>query len=225
MWDRIAPLLGVGPGLTALIGGGGKTTLMYRLAEELRAQGSVLVCTSTKIRRPEHLPVLETDEADVLAAALKAHGVACVGSPGAEGKFTAPRIDFATLADLADFVIVEADGAKRLPMKAHAPHEPVIPANAAQTILVVGADGFGKPIRETCHRPERFAALAEAAPDAPVTPALLARMLRAEGFGDRVYINKVESPADAEHAAALAKLLPCPVAAGSLWRGEYACLS
>ena len=53
----LAALLGVEPGLTALIGGGGKTTLLYALAEELKARGSVLVTTSTKIRAPEHLPV------------------------------------------------------------------------------------------------------------------------------------------------------------------------
>ena len=47
---RIAPLLHIGRGVTALIGGGGKTTLLCTLAEELRARGSVLLCTSTHIR-------------------------------------------------------------------------------------------------------------------------------------------------------------------------------
>lgn len=36
------------------------------------------------------------------------------------------------LADAADYVIVEADGSKRLPLKAHASHEPVIPENTRQ---------------------------------------------------------------------------------------------
>ena len=49
-------------------------------------------------------------------------------------------------------MIVEADGAKRLPLKAHAAHEPVIPPEANQTILVVGASGFGRPMCETVHR-------------------------------------------------------------------------
>lgn len=46
---ELRELLEIGPGLTALIGGGGKTTLMYHLASELRQQGTVLVCTTTKI--------------------------------------------------------------------------------------------------------------------------------------------------------------------------------
>ena len=36
---ELRELLEIGPGLTALIGGGGKTTLMYHLASELRQQG------------------------------------------------------------------------------------------------------------------------------------------------------------------------------------------
>ncbi len=44
---QIAPLLNIGRGVTALIGGGGKTTLLYTLTEELRKKGTVLLCTST----------------------------------------------------------------------------------------------------------------------------------------------------------------------------------
>lgn len=222
---RITELLQIERGLTALIGGGGKTSLMYRLAEELRGQGRVVVCTSTKIRRPTHLKVTETDAPDVLAALLEESGAVCIGTTGAEGKFSAPRIGFETLTALADYVIVEADGSKRLPMKAHLPHEPVIPPNAGQTILVVGADGFGRPIREACHRPERFAALAGAGEDAPVTPGLLAKVIRQEGFGDRVFVNKAENEAALGFARTLAGLLPCPVVAGSLWKEDYQCLS
>ena len=54
---ELRELLEIGLGLTALIGGGGKTTLMYHLAAELRQQGTVLVCTTTKIWPPAHLRV------------------------------------------------------------------------------------------------------------------------------------------------------------------------
>ena len=49
----LAPLLRIGRGVTAIIGGGGKTTLLYMLTEELRKKGSVLLCTSAHIRIPE----------------------------------------------------------------------------------------------------------------------------------------------------------------------------
>ena len=218
----ISPLLGVEEGVTALIGGGGKTTLMYTLAEELRLRGSVIVTTSTHIRRPPQYPLLLTAEPAAVSAALAEHGVVCVAAEGPEGKLTAPALSFDALGALADFVLVEADGAKRLPLKAHAPHEPVIPACARQTVYVLGVDGFGRPIRQVCHRPERYAALCGAAQDDPVTPALAAAVLRAEGYGSGlVYLNKVESAEDWRNAEAFAALLPAAVAAGSLWKGTY----
>ena len=216
----IFALLGVERGVTALIGGGGKTTLMYTLAEELRHRGTVVVTTSTHIQRPEQYPVLTA--ADDVAAALAEHGAVCVASESPEGKLCAPALSFEALAALADFVLVEADGSKRLPLKAHAPHEPVIPPNARRIIYVVGADGFGRPIRQVCHRPERYAALCGAAEDDIVTPMLEAAVLHAEGYDTGwVYINKVETPEDWRNAEALAALLPGKVIAGSLWERVY----
>ena len=218
----ISPLLGVEKGVTALIGGGGKTTLMYTLAEELRLRGSVIVTTSTHIRRPPQYPLLLTAEPAAVSAALAEHGVVCVAAEGPEGKLTAPALSFDALGALADFVLVEADGAKRLPLKAHAPHEPVIPAESGRVILVVGASGFGRPIREAAHRPERYAALCGAQQDDAVTPARQAAVLHAEGYDTACrYINKVETPQTLRQAAALAALLPAPTLAGSLWKKQY----
>lgn len=217
----IAPLLRIGRGVTALVGGGGKTTLLYTLAEELRKNGSVLVCTSTHIRKPEQYEVV-SGGADALRDALERYGVVCAGTPAEDGKLTAPPLSFESLAACADYVLVEADGSRGLPLKAHAPHEPAVPASAQRVALVAGADGFGKPISAVCHRPELYAARAGVPIDAVVTPEIAARVIAAEGFGDRVYVNKTEN-ADAYAAAeALAKNLTCPVVAGSLHGGVYA---
>lgn len=219
---NISALLEVEKGVTALIGGGGKTTLMYTLAEELRRRGTVLVTTSTHIQRPEQYPTLLTADAAAVTAALATHGVVCVAGETAEGKLCAPALSFELLAALADFVLVEADGSRRLPLKAHAPHEPVIPPNARRTVYVVGADGFGHPIRQVCHRPERYAALCGAAEDDIVTPTLEAAVLHAEGYDTGwIYINKVETSEDWRNAETLAALLPGKVIAGSLWKKQY----
>ncbi|MBE6909448.1 MAG: putative selenium-dependent hydroxylase accessory protein YqeC [Ruminococcaceae bacterium] len=220
---KIAPNLQIGRGVTALIGGGGKTTLLYTLAEELRRKGTVVLCASAHIRVPEQYPLV-TGGAEELRAALDAHGAVCAGAPVEDGKLTAPPIPFEALAALADYVLVEADGSRGLPLKAHAPHEPVIPPNAQRVVLVLGADGFGKPISDVCHRPELYAERAGVSPDTPVTPALAARVVEAEGFGDRVYVNKVESADDYAAAEELARLLTCQVTAGSLHKGVYTCL-
>ena len=62
--------------------------------------------------------------------------------------------------DLADKVIVEADGADGRPIKAPEDWEPVIPTFANLVIPVVGLDCVGKPASEDwVFRIERFLAL------------------------------------------------------------------
>ncbi len=217
---QISSLLSIGRGVSALIGGGGKTTLLYTLAEELRKRGSVILCTSTHIRVPEQY-VLVMGGADVLKAALAEHGVVCAGTRAEDGKLIAAPLPFEELASLADYVLVEADGARGLPLKAHASHEPVIPANAQRVVLVVGTDGFGKPVREACHRPELWAERAGVSVDDAAMPERAAQVIAAEGFGDRVFINKVESAADYAAAEELARRLALPAVLGSLHKGVY----
>ena len=120
------------------------------------------------------------------------------------------------LAGLADYVLVEADGAAGRPMKAHAPHEPVIPAGANQVICVVGASGFGQPVSQAAHRPELYARLAGIAPDAPITPAAAAAVLGLEGLHSRVYVNQADTAGRLSAGRELQRLLPCPAAVGAL---------
>ena len=217
----LAALLGVKPGLTALIGGGGKTTLLYALAEELKVRGSVLVTTSAKIRVPEHLPVADPTTVEGLSEALELRSPLCLGSPWPEDKLAAPSLPFGALVRAADYVLVEADGSRGLPAKAHAAHEPVIPAEAGTVIQVLGADAFGRPVREVCHRPELYAERAGVSVDAIVTPEIAAKVLLAEGYGNNIYVNKCEDETAWANAEALARLLPVPVAAGSLRNGLF----
>ena len=221
---QIAPLLHVGRGVTAIIGGGGKTTLMETLAGELSKKGKVIITTTTHICRPkQYETLLDADEAAV-SAALERSGIVCVALRAESGKLCAPKISIEALARLADFVLVEADGAKGLPLKAHEAHEPVIPPCAQRVVTVVGIDGIGRPISEVSHRSARYAQLAGVDEETTVTPEIAARVVNAEGYGDRVYINKVESAADYEAAQAMANEFSCPVIAGSLHQGVYVCL-
>lgn len=115
---------------------------------------------------------------------------------------------------------MEADGSKCLPLKAHAPYEPVIPQGSNQTIAVVGLTGLDRAIREAAHRPERYAALAEATLDDPATPERVARVLQREALHTRVLLNQ----ADVTDGRALAQLLSCPVVLGAVQKGEIQCL-
>ena len=109
---KLQKALEIQPGVTAIIGGGGKTTLMECLAEELSAQARVIVCTTTHIYPEQNMPCLVSpSEAEVEAELARTHCV-CVGSASESGKFSAPELTFRTLCALADYVIVEADGSK-----------------------------------------------------------------------------------------------------------------
>lgn len=217
--------LEVRPGVTAVMGGGGKTTLLRALGEELVELGHrVVLCTTTKIYPfPGLLNLTSPDEAE-LVQALAGTPLLCVGTPvPVTGKLTAPAISMERLAELADYVLVEADGAAGRPMKAHAAHEPVIPTEAGQVICVVGASGFGQPVAQAAHRPELYARLAGIAPDAPITPAAAAAVLGLEGLHSRVYVNQADTAGRLSAGRELQKLLPCPAAVGALQRGGSQC--
>ncbi len=215
---ELRELLGVTRGVTAVIGSGGKTSLLYRLAEELRPCGTVLLATTTHIMRPPQYPFAET--ATQLRAALAAEGAACAGSYTPEGKLTAPAFDGWEQA--ADFVLVEADGSKRLPAKAHEAWEPVLPPQRRRTICVLGASAFGQPIRQAAHRPALFAQLAGVPWSAAITPEMAARVIRREGFADIIYVNQVDEleppPSWAEE---FRKEAGIPVVIGSLQRKRW----
>ena len=98
-------------------------------------------------------------------------------------------------------MIAEADGSKGLPLKAHGKNEPVIPPGS-KVIYVVGADGIGKPIAESAHRPELYAWRLGADVGHVVTPEDAATMV---DYGDTVLFNKAERPKDVENGRAFAK--------------------
>lgn len=218
---RIAQMLQIRTGVTAIIGGGGKTTLLLALAKELSQAHRVIVCTTTRIYQPTAFPVVTEGEAEI-AAALREHSAVCAAQFAEHGKLQAPAVPFETLCLLADYVLVEADGAKGLPLKAHAPHEPVIPAEANQTVCVVGASGFGRPIAEAAHRPELYAQKLGVPIDSIVTPELAARLLQIEALHTRVLVNQADSVESQEQAQRFAAILQENVCIGALKKGWIA---
>lgn len=221
---ELSDILEIGPGLTALIGGGGKTTLLYTLGGELSRRGRTIVCTTTKIFPPSHIPCLLDPSPEALAQALQAAPLVCVGALDEQKKLRSSSLPMGVLLEAANYVIAEADGAKCLPLKAHGPHEPVIPRETRQVIAVAGLDGVGRPIRETVHRPEIFAALAGCAVADAATPERVAAVLEKEGLHQRVLLNKTDIPGGMETAAAFSGLLRCPTVVSALQKGEWKCL-
>lgn len=199
-------------GITALVGGGGKTTLMLRLARELAQTGaSVIVTTTTHIFAPDGIPTGNPANADEVTHALLLEPLLCLGKPATDGKLSAPDLPISALKNLADYVLVEADGAKQLPLKAPAEHEPVIPRETRLVIAVAGLDGAGQKIRDAAFRPARYAALCGKAETGEVSAQDIARVLT-HPHGQRkgvptgarfaVLLNKADD--EARHKTALA---------------------
>ena len=209
----------INKGITAIIGGGGKTSFMYKLAKELSVKGRVIVCTSAKILIPEHIPVAFTE--DEIQDAFEKSNVVCVGSLFSDEKLSAPEIPFSRLKELCDYVLAEADGSKHLPFKAHGEGEPPIPEEAENVILVMGINAIGKPIEKVCHRAETACEILGKSPSEIFSVSDAAQIINTENLHDIVFINQVESEEAFEFAKALARLIKAPVIAGSLKEGWF----
>ena len=208
---NIVEALGLAPSgeLVAIVGGGGKSSLMFELAERLPGRG--VMTTTTRIfskqlsSATEFCTLADADwraRLDAFESALvvvgRVEGERAVGVPlelPAE-MLAHPRVDW---------VIVEADGSRMLPVKAPAPHEPVIPVGTTLLVPVVGIDALLKPIGEIAHRPERVSAIAGLSVEDILTPAALARLITSPEGGLKgaasagraaVLINKVESASE-----------------------------
>lgn len=171
--------------VVSLVGGGGKTTLLYAMARHCAQKGwRVLVSTTTHIQCPQNGAWAQTD---AQLAALWAQGrYAVAGTAAPSGKLTFPlQEQWVAWRPQADFVLLEADGAKRLPCKAPAAHEPVLLPESDVVLAVAGLSALGRPLREVCFRTEYACALLHTGPETLLTPELLAQLLASREGGRR----------------------------------------
>jgi probable selenium-dependent hydroxylase accessory protein YqeC len=198
----------------ALIGAGGKTTIMLALAGEVCAAGfRPVVTTTTRIWPPAGVPLV-LDDLDVLAQARADNPIVCFGR-GLSPEEKIEGVTPATVCELLDRgigpLLVEADGAARRPLKVHAAHEPVVPACASVVLIVAGVDAVGQPVGDdVIHR----SGLAKQLPQWPegetVTPAHVAALLRpmeshVPGWSRSWFVlNKVDGPSEAATAQSIA---------------------
>lgn len=140
----------------AVIGAGGKTTLLRMLAAHKRAH-RVLLTTTTHIfpvYPPESDRLYLSPQPDELCAALCFPGITCAGTmQGDARKLSCLPRELLMLAEhYADYILYEADGARRMPLKLHSETEPVILPDTAHCIIVAGLSALGKPLSECVHR-------------------------------------------------------------------------
>lgn len=165
----VAALCRQAPRVIGVIGAGGKTTLVHRLANHLAGEGKRVVVTTTthfgtdragfSPKSPEKLNAKLEEQNPLLCAYPQGHRMTGLPVEWYDGI-------------AAHHIVVEADGSRCLPLKIHRPFEPVLPPNAL-VVQVAGLSALDRPVRECVHC---FAELALDG-ETPVDEALIARLL------------------------------------------------
>ena len=187
-WEQKFPFLREKGHVVSLIGGGGKTTLLYALSAYCTAKGwRVLMATTTHIRKPVNVPWIAVNEEEKTASlecesseCKTSVGIKCVcentawenagkerdrlwqqgtyvvaGTPAPHEKLTIlPESIRSEWISDADITFLEADGAKCLPCKFPAAHEPVILPQSDIVLAVAGLSALYRPLGEVCFRAE-----------------------------------------------------------------------
>lgn len=158
--------------VVSLVGAGGKTTLMFRLANEIFLSGKkVVTTTTTKILEPtskETPSLFVHPEGDKIKEFLQHHldqynhitiGREMIEAGKVKGISSSLIIDLWELS-ICDYILIEADGAAGRPVKAPREMEPVIPSNSTLVIAILGIDGVEMELNEkNVFQPERISRL------------------------------------------------------------------
>ncbi|WP_417133981.1 selenium cofactor biosynthesis protein YqeC [Phascolarctobacterium succinatutens] len=218
-----------------LVGGGGKTTVMYELAAAWAACGcKVLVLTSTHILQPA--------DGSFAADAAAVHNLwqqrryAVIGTPELDtGKLTAPlQSVYEALQLQADVILCEADGSRHHPCKVPAEHEPVLLPDSDIVLAVAGMDALGHSLAQACQRPQPAAALLGCSLDSVIDEQMLAALLLSEqgarkNVGKRTFyivLNKCDLLPVAQQEKILRLLARAGIDERRIWlreRGDSKC--
>jgi molybdenum cofactor cytidylyltransferase len=182
----------------ALVGAGGKTTVLFQAARQMAdALGDlpVLISATTHLgswqlgQASQHFTIQEKGQLVSLENELPSGCLLFTGPPADDQRVAGlPEDSLTELAQIAARhhlpVLLEADGSRQRPLKAPAEHEPVIPNWINLVVVVAGMTGLGRPLdHHWVHRPEQFGQLAGLAAGQIITNEHLASVLTAQGGG------------------------------------------
>lgn len=143
----VAPIISV-------VGAGGKTSTIEYLAEEYKSFGEkLIITTTTHMFQPTQWSWCKEESMEIVERYLETEDVVWVGIPCESNKIKSPSEAFLeSLKECRVPLLVEADGAKRLPFKVPGDKEPVFLEGSSIVIGVLGIDALGKPLKEVCFR-------------------------------------------------------------------------
>ena len=162
--------------MVCAVGGGGKTTLILSLASEgQEKKHPVIVTTTTKMGLEEDREFLTVMDEKVPPTDQVVRWIGGIQGERVLGRD--PKEVDVCFSDFHGWVLVEADGARRRPIKAPASHEPVIPSQATLVVLNIGLDAVKRSIGEVAHRPELLAEILEVDKESLITPQMIASLV------------------------------------------------
>ena len=222
--------------VVSAVGAGGKTTTLRRLAEEFVQQGQRAVVTTTTHIVEENKPYFYRGTPDAgfpaglsrmreaartflceIRKNLDRFGQVWTGMPASGGKLgSLPEAFVEQLWTLGVPVLIEADGARKMPLKVPAGHEPVLHPRTTHVLSVYGLDAVGERLEDVCFRKELAEKLLRKNGTERVTAgdiALFAASPRAgrkgcpEGAAYTVVLNKADNTRRKEDALAICREL------------------
>lgn len=224
----ITEALGLGnKELISLVGGGGKTTLMFALARELYLKGKMVISTTTtKILEPTfeetNLLIVEKNEEIITDLCrekiLRYWHITLASERVNSGKLKGLNPDLINklfVEEVAPYIINEADGSAQHSLKAPNATEPVIPVNTTLVVAVVGIEVVGRTLtEENVFRSEIASKLLNLPVNSRLTEEVVAKLIthtqgitKGSPLTARIipFINKVDSIKDATAGRSLAK--------------------
>jgi probable selenium-dependent hydroxylase accessory protein YqeC len=213
----------------ALVGAGGKTTLLLALTRELAAaRKKVIAGTTTKVwhseaAQIESVHLIGCDESwrenlrrDLEKGRAVFLGVRILESGKVQG-VDPSLLDRLLVEENADYILIEADGSAGHPLKAPVQHEPVIPCSATLVMAVIGLEALGVPLTpEVVFRTDVFEKITGLGREETITSRCLSRLIgHPEGsfkgspeFSRKVvFLNKADLAHDREGVEELAHLI------------------
>lgn len=139
----------------SIIGGGGKTTLLYTLGSIFSSKHKTILTTTTHMMKPTHLAENQLCIEENIDKIKHMNQLLYIALPFQGQKLKGPSETFLTQAlNFCDYMFIEADGSKCLEVKYEKDDEPAVPDFCNCVIQVIGIRALGKTLKECLHRYE-----------------------------------------------------------------------
>ena len=179
----------------ALLGGGGKTALLHKLAGEFaKYYPSVLQTSLTKTAfHPSDNPLILNgiNIAELKSQKFDRNPLFIIGEKISNQKLKGiSEVDLDIIRCQFDITIFECDGARNKPLKVHTKYDPIVPDFVTHVIIIVGADVINTKVSDgLVHRPELFCKMWDVGMDFVVDIGFIVQVVASQ----KGYLSKIQN--------------------------------